>query len=149
MSDRLSNWSNSIHGNKRPTLKCAKCNLQDSTRIGTWPNIVCIVHQWLTKCCYLWLCLHVRRWHNRLLHRGHCRQHCHFFKQSFIGIEQLVPRELFNPSLGKVWSYAVDEETAHQATKFGDNWGGSDRVGETLSSFGWYYWLETSMDPPP
>ena len=50
-----------------------------------------------------------------------------------------MPRELFNPSLGKVRSYAVDEKTAHRAAKFCDYWRGSDRVGEILSSSGGYY----------
>ena len=51
----------------------------------------------------------------------------------------MVFRELFYPSLGKVRSYAIDEKTAHHAAKFCDNWRGSDRVGETHSSFGRYY----------
>ena len=72
MADRLPNWSNSILGSKRPALNCAKRHLRDSPRISTWPNVVRLVHQWPTKCCYLWLCLYVRRWHHRLLHRGHC-----------------------------------------------------------------------------
>ena len=39
-----------------------------------------------------------------------------------------MPRELFNPSLGKVRSYVVDEKTAHRAAKFCDYWRGSDRI---------------------
>ena len=50
-----------------------------------------------------------------------------------------MPRELFNPLTRQVRSYAVDEKTAHRAAKFCDYWRGSDRVGETLSSFGRYY----------
>ena len=40
-----------------------------------------------------------------------------FYRQErrFVEFEQLVPRELFNPSLGKVRSYVVDEKTAHRA----------------------------------
>ena len=63
MADRLPNWSNSILGSKRPALNCAKCHLRDSPRVSTWPDVVRLVHQWPTKCCYLWLCPYVRRWH--------------------------------------------------------------------------------------
>ena len=48
----------------------------------------------------------------------------------------MVLRELFNSSLGKVQSYAIDEKTAHWAAKFYVCWRGSDQVGETHSSFG-------------
>jgi len=50
-----------------------------------------------------------------------------------------VPRELFNASLGKVRSYAIDEKTAHWAAKFSDYRRGSNRVGETHSSIRCYY----------
>ena len=57
-----------------------------------------------------------------------------------IGTEQLVPRDLFNLSLGKVGSYALGEKTAHWAAKFRDYWRELDRVGETL-----VFWALLSM----
>ena len=47
----------------------------------------------------------------------------------------MVLRELFNSSLSKVRSYVINEKTAHWASKFCVCWRGSDRVGETHSSF--------------
>ena len=52
------------------------------------------------------------------------------------GTEQMVSRNLFYPSLSKVGSNTIDEKTAHRAAKFCENWRGSNRVGETHSSFG-------------
>ena len=47
----------------------------------------------------------------------------------------ILESELFDASIIKVRSYALDEKTAHQAATFCDYRRGSDRVGETLSSF--------------
>ena len=45
----------------------------------------------------------------------------------------------FTPHSAKCEAMLYDEKTAHRAAKFCDNWRGSDRVGETHSSFGRYY----------
>ena len=45
--------------------------------------------------------------------------------------------------------YAVDEKTTHQSAQFRDYWRGSDRVGETHSSFRRYYQWQVFLVTAP
>ena len=93
--------------------------------------------------------IYVCRWHHRLLHRDTVDNTVTSLNKALSELNSWCLESSLIHSLGKVRSYAIGEKTAHQAAKFCDYWRGSDRVGETLSSFGRHYRWEAFLVTSP